>query len=128
MNTPLYQRKWFKIGVLLLAIGLFSYFFANYRTEKYEEEFPELGKNEREIFLEKVQTPGEIKNEELTKEQKDRRFNVRMLHGLYSMYITVGWVFMVLGIISILLSTKEPQVPVLDDEDEKESGENNNTT
>jgi len=119
VSIPLYKRRWFKLGMLFVIIGVFSYGLAAVQTAKYEKEFPHLSKNDRELFLEKVNSNETADLSEMSKEEKDRLQNVTMLHGLYQTYTYVGWVFIILGIICMLLSTKEPQVPVLENEEDE---------
>lgn len=121
MSTPIYFRRWFKIGIVFLGIGLFSYLLSVYQTAAYEKEFPELAKDERELFLDKLdQPPGDSGT--IDKQRAERKLEVKMLHRIYGTYRYVGWVFGIIGVFFMLISTKEPQTPTIEDlDDEPES-------
>ena len=101
----------------MVLVGLLTYGLAVYQTGVYEKEFPKLAKNDRELFLDRVNEQAAPNKEaaESTLEERNREKHVEMFHRVYSSYTYVGWVFMILGFIFMLLSTKEPQVPLIED-------------
>ncbi len=118
--TKLFTRRWFKIGLVFVAVGLFCYFLSIYETGKYEAQYPELGRADHELFLDRVNNsdPSFNRQEFKTKAEQEAYHSAVMLHGLYGMYRYVGWIFAGIGILFMLLSIKEPQVPSIDDLDD----------
>ena len=122
MKTPIYNRKWFRIGGLILIIGVLSGVLSHYKVISVEREYPDLAKSEREKFLEKVNLPEKAQEtpEEMTEEEKDKRWNAEWIHGLYGKYIYLGYFLAGLGIILMFASIYEPQMPTIEDLDDDE--------
>ncbi len=121
MKRPFYLRKWFFIGMIFIAAGLFINLLSHYELDKYETSYPHLGQSERARFLDQLKQPDKPTGEtaaKLSKEEVERDAEAKIVHGLYGMYQYVGIISIVLGIIFALLSFKEPQVPTIEDLDD----------
>jgi hypothetical protein len=119
VNTPFYLRRWFKVGAGMILIGLFCYLLALHQTKKYEAIYPDLAKDANDLLLENLARTDTPETVQLTDEEKDTRLHITHLHGIYKTYFGVGWVFMVLGVLFIAISFKEPQVPRMEDLDDE---------
>lgn len=119
MKTPIYTRRWFKVGGLLVLLGLFCYGLALHQTAEYEALYPDLGKDQNQLLLENLARSAPDGTEPaLSEAELNERTRITHLHGIYRIYIVVGWIFMILGALLMAVSVKEPQVPTLEDLDD----------
>jgi|GEM_PF-2904919 len=119
MAEPIIKRKWFRMGLTVLAVGVFTFAYASYQAHKYGGMYPYLSVAESGLTPEimKEKSPEEIQAPEI-KSKEDQRIDTkrRMIYGLSRKYKIMGIGFMILGAIMMLASFKEPQVPELADE------------
>ena len=118
---PIWKRKWFRIGLGVVLIGLFTTTLSRYERAWMLEENPDLGLDRTPVQMaEQMQQEipedplDRLHMDEMTEAQKNEfkdRTAKRLIYGNYGMYITVGYVFMVIGLLLMGLSFKETQVP-----------------
>ena len=126
MAEPIIKRKWFRMGLTVLAVGVFTYAYASYQAQKYDALYPYLSVAENGLTPEimKEKTPEEIQAPEInSKEDQKRDTERRMIYGLSRKYKLIGIGFAVLGILMMLASLKEPQVPELTEESDGDNGD-----
>jgi len=128
MAEPIIKRRWFRMGLVFLLAGIITFVYAYYQGEKYAAKYPYLSVAESGLTPEiiKEKTPEEIKAPEI-RSKEDQRIDTerRMIFGLSRKYKFIGIGFMVLGVIMMLASFKEPQVPELADDNEQSGNDGN---
>ncbi len=120
MAVPVYKRKWFKAGIAVIAVGIFTFMYASFQHDKYAKLYPHIVEDKLELTAEMLQqdAPEPIEEQlarKLTKEEQKKETAARMVYGLSGAYKLIGIVFFILGIIIMLASFKEPQVPEMED-------------
>ncbi|RJO70330.1 MAG: hypothetical protein C4523_05610 [Myxococcales bacterium] len=120
MKTPIYKRKWFLVGVAMIFIGAFTTLYSGHVLAKYESLYPELAKDETSRFLDRVQNEDGIPPK-LNAEEAEAKARATYVHELYGVYVYTGYVLAGLGLVAMALSTREPQVPTIEDIEKAEA-------
>ncbi len=125
MKTPFYRKTWFVRGLLVIFTGLFCSIYSQWHLEQLEKKFSELGKSKTDLMLEDIQNPdGAIRLEKkATKEETEELSAAKINYSRSRLTVYFGYVLVFAGVVLMLLSTQERDVPTIEDLEEEEEKE-----
>ncbi len=123
MKTPFYRKTWFVRGLIVLLTGIFCSLYSEWHLGQLEQKYSDLGKTKTDLILEDIQNPQgavPLDNKKATKEEVEELSAAKINYSRSKITIYFGYVLAFAGVMLMLISGKEREVPSIEDLDDDE--------